>query len=316
MRPIRIALVLASLLAAFSTPVHAASVVVQDPVGVRVFDPVFASISGTGFEAVADVLAGHFGAAVDVPGAGSLNAQAGLFDPLRFTNTSSGAVPFPIAAGFSGDYDLVFLDVTGAVATQVTGVLSARIGGLLRFASATHDLRIDAAGSTSTITSSSSGGTVAVLQADLDALIMTLAVPGLTLNPGETIEIGLSISTTDQVNAPVTGTGKAAADFCCSAQLSLLLPPGVQLENDTGRTLAWVTSIPASVPEPSSALLFGSAAAFYGMLLRSRRAPHIMPRATWVIVQKLSTDASVLNVLKSASLSKIRSSTKRASASA
>jgi hypothetical protein len=261
LRQLRFALVFASLLAAFLTPVEAASVFVQDPVGNRVIDPVFASISGPGFEAVAHLIAGDFGAAVDVPGHGGLNVAAGIFDPLRITNTTSGSVSLPpLVMGVTGDYDLVFLDVTGAVATQVTAVLATRLGGVQRFARATHDLRIDALGPTSNVTDSSSGGTVTVAQADLAALAMTLALPGITLNQNETIEISVLISTTDQVNAPVTGTGKASADFCCSAQLSLLLPPGVQLANDTGQTLSWITNAPTSVPEPSGAILLGSAA--------------------------------------------------------
>jgi len=263
---LRSALAALSLIAAWST--QAQSVFVSSTTGPHITDPLFAQSSGPGFQTVADLVGGRFGAAVDFSGGlPNLNAQAGA-TLIGFTNTgpSFSGIAF---ARVTGDptltYDLVQSVPTAQVFTQVISTLSGAIGvGTGQFvARAEHRLFRSVSGSTSTLLPTTvGGGAVTVNQADFFGLDLLLSFP-FTLDTGQTLTMSSSIST-----SAFGGTlDRALADFCCSAQLTLQLPIGASVVNNTGQTLTWVTV----VREPSVMWLF--VAGLVPMVYRARRRP-------------------------------------------
>ena len=106
---------------------------------------------------------------------------------------------------------------------------------------------------------------VTIEQATYGALAFTLALPEVTLNPGDSLSINAFLGVqsrmiTDFSYGP-TGITDAAST---PARLQLVLPRGSQITSDAGVPLTWIT-----VPEPSLAVLVGVALA---LLARSQKS--------------------------------------------
>jgi len=174
--------------------------------------------------------------------------RSGTLAPVRFTNTGLTAISGIVSARVTGGYSLIRgSGPNDVISTQVFNILSGGIDFTTTefFAEAIHTLVMNANQSVSSpIPVVSGGGTVAFGQADffgLDALLSFV----FTLNPGQRLSVSFQIF---PAVFPGDG-GHAIADFCCSAQLSMVLPIGAQVSNDTGQTLSWVTT---PVPEPAT----------------------------------------------------------------
>jgi len=264
------------LTAAWST--QAQSVFVKGNTSPIVTDPLFAQDSAPWFEAVADLVSGDIGAAVDFTGGGlpNLNAQAGM-TLLGFTNTGP-SFSSTFSVHVTGDpiltYDLDASVPSATLGTQVISTLSGAIGvGVNQFvAREEHRLTHTPSGFSNTLLPpiTAGGGTVTVNQANFLGLDLDLSFP-FTLATGQTLSVSFSIST-----SAFGGTAdRALADFCCSAHLSLELPVGASVVNNTGQTLSWVTVVP-EVPEPSVTWLL--LAGLAPMVYRARRLSSYSPR--------------------------------------
>jgi hypothetical protein len=256
----------------------AATVFVQypDPGGPGITrHPTFATLPGPGFFAEADLLNGLFKARSESPDASF--AYAGL-QGFTFTNPL-GNSPILLPAGalgvnITGLYTLDPPAIGGgsldsAGGANIIGVLSVNDGSVGRVARGDHTIGtrwVNGAvlNTTNTTTPTTlNGGTVLFNKATLTDLDMTLLMPAMTIDPGETLEITFSLQTIQGANSAGV---KSLADASNSAQLFFNLPAGVSLIDNAGGTLTWVKPVPL----PGAFSLFGIALA--GMAVRLRRA--------------------------------------------
>jgi hypothetical protein len=238
-----------------AAPAHAASVYVRHE-SIREIDPALATFTDATHDASADLAAGAFLAFATAPSQGTFTTTAaGLQNQLIFTNNN----PFPItrsagslSAHISGAYSVV--NPAFAVGTQVDSLARLTVqttgatGGTFT-AEHHHALRRNGnpASDQNIVTPlSTNGASVVVTQATFTDLDVDLLMPTLTLAPGAAMRLSFQLD--------MTVNGLSESDFFSTggAQLSLVLPAGVTLDNDFG-TLNWVT-----VPEPSAALLLGA----------------------------------------------------------
>ncbi|WP_415878949.1 hypothetical protein [Methylomonas sp. TEB] len=255
----------------------AATVFVQypDPSGSGITsDPAFATQTGAGFFAEADLLSAVFKARSESPDASF--AYAGL-QGLTFTNPLGNA-PILLPAGalgvnITGQYTLGPLIPNSGASAGITGVLSINDGSLARVARGDHFVNISQASNgfsyppTNTTTPiTQNGGTVLFNTATLTNLDMTLLMPAMTIDPGETLEITFLLQTIQGANSAGV---KSLADASNSAKLFFNLPAGVSLVDNAGGTLTWVKPVPL----PGAFSLFGIALASAAVRLR-RAAPH------------------------------------------
>jgi hypothetical protein len=255
----------------------AATVFVQYPdpvVGGITRHPTFATKSGPGFFAEADLLVGKFKARSESPDASF--AYAGV-QGFTFTNPLGNA-PILLPAGalgvnITGLYTLGPLVPNSGASGAISGALGVNDGSLAIVARGDHFVNIGQASNglpypptNRTTPTTLNGGTVLFNKATLTELDMTLLMPAITIDPGETLEITFLLETIQGAN----GAGvKSLADASNSAQLFFNLPAGVNLVDNAGGTLAWVKPVPL----PGAFSLFGIALA--GMAVRLRRAtPH------------------------------------------
>lgn len=257
----------------------AATVFVQYPGGTGItVDPVLATQAGPGFAAEADLFGGGFKAESEAPDAGF--AYAGLRD-LVFTNTGAAPIvlgPGAISANVTAAYTLgpPTPSRTSTANATVIGVLSVTEGGVARVARGDHavgirweDGAVFGTPTNTALTSNSNGGAVAFNTTTLSALDMTLLMPALTIDPGETIELEFLLQTIVGAN----GAGvKALADAFNSAYLSIDLPVGASLASNAGGPLTWVTPVPLPGTLPLMGTAFGAVAVRL-YRLRRRRIP-------------------------------------------
>ena len=196
---------------------------------------------------------------------------------VGFTNTGP-SFSSTFSVHVTGDpiltYDLDASGPSATLGTQVISTLSGAIGvGVNQFvAREEHRLTHTPSGVSNTLLPpiTAGGGTVTVNQANFLGLDLDLSFP-FTLATGQTLSVSFSIST-----SAFGGTAdRALADFCCSAHLSLELPVGASVVNNTGKTLSWVTVVP-EVPEPSVTWLL--LAGLAPMVYRARRLSSYSPR--------------------------------------
>lgn len=262
-RTLRLASVVALLASAW--PAQAAVVYVQAPGGLPITDPMSAQVAGSGFEAAADLVNGRFGASGEYSGIPSTTwtVRSGTLAPVKFTNTGATAISGVVSAHVTGSYSLIRgSGPNDVVSTQVYNILSGGIDFTSTefHAEAVHTLVRNANQSVSLPTTQvSGGGVVSFGQTDFSALDALLSFP-FTLGPGQRLSVSYLIN---PAVYPGNG-GHAVADFCCSAQLSMVLPVGAEVSNDTGQTLNWVTVVPG--PPTLGLLMTGFAVA----LTRSR----------------------------------------------
>jgi len=171
---------LASVLLTSAWPAQAALVFVQAPDGPPLTNPTFAQVAGAGFEAVADLVGGRFGASGEFFGVPptTWTVRSGTLDPVRFTNTGATAISGIVSARVTGSYSLTRgSGPNDVIATQVFNILSGGIDFTTTefFAEAIHTLVMNVNQSVSqSIPVVSGGETVAFGQADffgLDALL-------------------------------------------------------------------------------------------------------------------------------------------------
>ncbi|MCQ8106289.1 hypothetical protein NP590_19445 [Methylomonas sp. SURF-2] len=253
----------------------AATVFVQypDPGGPGITsDPTFATRTGPGFFTEADLGSAYFKAKSESPDASF--AYAGLQN-LTFTNPL-GSAPILLPAGalgvnITGQYSFGPPAPSGesTAGASIIGVLSVNDGSVARVARGDHTLGthwVNGAvfNPTNTTTPTTlNGGTVLFNTATLTNLDMTLLMPAMTIDPGETLELTFLLQTITGAN----GSGvKSLADASNSARIFLNLPAGVSLIDNAGTTLSWVKPVPL----PGAFSLFGMALA--GLVMCRRRA--------------------------------------------
>ena len=247
--------------------------------------PVLVFKNGPDYMLSANILTGEFKLRADAQGwaAGLSNANsAGTLQPLQFTNT--GLATITIAAGRpafapggpAGLHAVVNADLIGsppfpygpAISTSVavTGVLMARIQGAAgqrEFVAGMNHQEVtlyNPDGSVQDfvqfVSKTETGGALAFQGGGSGLVNINLLMPQLVLDPGDRLELSFSLSG----NASDSST----IDAYNTARLSLTLPYGVTLANDSGQPLSWVTNAP--IPEPSSLAMFaiglGIAAAY------------------------------------------------------
>jgi hypothetical protein len=222
----------------------------------------FITASGSGVAAEADLVSGSLRASASQDGTTSdttfdANASSDFYD-IRLTNDGGSPVTF------GGSLHPLTLDLTvtmsdaGAGDGRVDHVVSAGIGGNINGVALPEESRLDFQYSTTwdgTVASHSpvtlqSQSDVTITQATYDALIATLALPEVTLNPRDhlSLQVFLAVRTsmiTDLAYGP-TGTTDGAST---PAQLRLVVPRGSNIRSDD-LVASWIV-----VPEPSLTLL-------------------------------------------------------------
>jgi hypothetical protein len=90
---------------------------------------------------------------------------------------------------------------------------------------------------------------------------MSFLMPEMVLDPGARMQVSFVLEGTARDGSTV--------DAYNTAQLCLVLPFGVTLDNDTGQPLAWVSNAPA-VPEPQTYALLLAGLGMVGVAARRR----------------------------------------------
>src|SRR5215470_20139816 len=156
-------------------PAQAALVFVQAPEGLPLTNPTFAQDAGAGFEAVADLVRGRFGASGEFSGVPptTWTVRSGTLAPVRFTNTGATAISGVVSAHVTGSYSLIRgSGPNDVISTQVFNILSGGIDFTTTefFAEHIHTLVMNANQSVSSSIPVVSGGGTVVAQADFFGL--------------------------------------------------------------------------------------------------------------------------------------------------
>jgi hypothetical protein len=264
-------------------PAAAVQVFVQHGGVVTRVPPLLAEASGPDYMASADALAGKFkvyGAASDdyrVTG-----ALAGTERPYEFTNNPiNGQVTI-----LPGIYAHVHADVFGAppaslatggndgTTNDVQATLSVKVldgigvGTFLAQALYQEFTEYNLDGSVKRFDASfrkfqeTNGASVVTSGGSGISVNMSFLMPAMVLDPGARMQISFLLEGTARDGSTV--------DAYNTAQLSLVLPYGVTLDNDTGKQLAWVSNAPA-VPEPQTYALLLAGLGMVGVAAHRRR---------------------------------------------
>lgn len=214
-------------------------------------DPVFATITDGGAFAEADLATGLFkGRAFHDGAAQSLIATVAYsgIEDLTFTNTGpapvviGGAFPFDVtlSAAFAHTVDPLGI---GSWETQLIAIFLVDVAG-----DPLRQAEIDFTGgenwnnglqsSAFDLTPTSLGGTSATITTGtLSALDVTLSMGKITLDPGETMTVSLTLLPI----AVADGAGfTATTDMASTAHVRLTLPAGVSLSSNASTPLDWV----------------------------------------------------------------------------
>jgi len=275
-------------------PAAAVQVFVQHQAAVT-RNPLIASVSGPGFMASADALAGEF----KVYGAASDDIRvngnrAGTERPYEFTNLTVSQMT--IAAGTPAIGLFPPLGLTAEVHADVFAAPPAsllRPGGTNRTVNdvqATFSVKVlDGIGVGSFIAQAlyqefteynldgtvkdfvasfrkfqeTNGATVVTSGGSGISLNMSFLMPTMVLDPGARMQVSFELESTARDGSTI--------DAYNTAQLSLVLPFGVTLDNDSGESLDWVSNAPA-VPEPQTYALLLAGLGLIGLAAR-RRSP-------------------------------------------
>lgn len=233
-------------------------------------NPLIASVSGPGFMASADAVAGEFKVYGIASNAIRNNGnRAGTERPYEFTNNPiNGQITI-----LPGTYAHVHADVFGSPpASLATGGNNSTTNDVQATLSVTI---LDGIGTRSFLAQAlyqetteyhpdgtlkdfdayfrkfqeTNGATVLLSGGSGISLNMSFQMPAMVLDPGARMQVSFLLEGTARDGSTV--------DAYNTARLSLVLPFGVTLENDSGQPLAWVSNAPA-VPEPQTyALLLG-----------------------------------------------------------
>lgn len=262
-----LALTLASLAASASPATAAPSIYVQHE-ATRVVDPVATSFLDANHAASSSLGTGNFRALATTPAAQVLSSTgAGIESNVIFTNQN--AFPFTIWKGtlgahFAGTYSVVppgpSLD-TGADSNIFLAVLTTGATPTNYSVSLDHALRTDGipANDVNQVTpETTNGATYAVTSASFTSFSGDLAMPTITLQPGQSLIVAFQLDAFAQRNS--------TADFFNSggAQLHFDLPAGIVLATNSTVPLAWVT-----VPEPGGVAMLG--AGFSALMALAKR---------------------------------------------
>lgn len=253
-----------------------------DESGAQLSDPAFVTSSGPAHDAEADLQSGTVKALVSAAAPAGFpllgrSLTAGIADVFL---VNAGATPIVASSGFlTLALDGAFSFMTAGSGSREANVyvnalleasLVPALGGGAQFYSAgigtSHGWSpFQGFFSDYTEISEVNGGTVTVAQNDAGGLRADLAMPAITLNPNDRLQISLSLFT--GVNA---SNGLAATnDFYNTARLSLVLPADALISSNATVPLEWVS---AEVPAPSAAWLLATGLAGVLGACRRRRA--------------------------------------------
>lgn len=275
-------------------PAAAVQVFVQHGGVVTRVPPLLAEASGPDYMASADALMGEFkvyGAASDdyrVTG-----AIAGTERPYEFTNSTISQMTIPAGTPAIGLFPPLGLtaevhaDVfaappaslstggTNRTTNDVQATFSVKIldgvgvGTFLAQALYQESTEYNLDGTVKNFDASfrklqeTNGASVVTSGGSGISVNMSFLMPTLVLDPGARMQVSFVLAGTARDGSTV--------DAYNTAQLSLVLPYGVTLDNDSGQPLAWVTNAPA-VPEPQTYALLLAGLGMVGVAARLRRA--------------------------------------------
>jgi PEP-CTERM motif len=218
--------------------------------------PSFVTAAAGGATAETDVAGGTAKAlSIDVGNPSGIVTYAYSNFEVLFQNTGPVAIGFG-AGAINATVDASFLhtlgtDAFGTAAHILTASLYGQGGGLNSGAGVSYQAAVFNRSSSPTLDFRllPNAGFIATGSADLAALSVALAFPAFSLQPGETLRVGLNLTTNAWGYAPGGGPWSATTDAFNTASVSMLLPAGTELVSQ--QPLSWVTV----VPEPSSGAL-------------------------------------------------------------
>jgi hypothetical protein len=217
--------------------------------------------SGASFATSANASAGELKAKSTYP---NLYAE-GTVDYLF---TVGAPVSLSFKAAFDGTYLYSGLPnaITGAGA-QVSLGLGTLVSTYVTQQAVTYT---DASGhiynSYDSVSCSPAGPDCTIASHDYTGISGTIELDTPTLSPGVVYDLSSGLH--------IQGTDGVTEDFYDTDRLSLVLPAGVNLVNDTGAPLSWITSAAMPVPSPPSILLLATALAGLA-LAKIPRAPKV-----------------------------------------
>ncbi len=216
-------------------------------------DPTFADIATGAADAETDALSGTVKARSIDSGntSGILTYAYGNFEVL-FQNTGPVAIGFG-AGAINATVNASFArtlgsDAFGTASQLLTASLYGQGGGLNSGAGVSYRAAEFNRSSSPTLDFdlNPNAGFTATGAADLASLAVALAFPAFSLEPGQTLRVGLNLTTNAWGYAPGGGPWSATTDAFNTATIAMALPEGVRLES--AQPLAWVTQ----VPEPAT----------------------------------------------------------------
>jgi hypothetical protein len=276
-----------------SAPAWGVVVYVQHQQTVDDQNPLIAFASGPGYELSANILTGEFKAFAQASSTVPVNNNfSGTLRPLVMMNPSTapavtipaGAPVFPLgtSAGLAADVNAdLFAGPPFRLASGGSAVTTMRVGGRLfvRVVGGSGAGEYRAQGLHQTTVTYNRDGSVFDVETDFDkqetggatvllgpgggtGVNMSFLLPELMLDPGARLELDFQLD--------VGAFDGSTVNALNTAQLSLTLPAGVTLDNDTGQPLAWVSNAPA-IPEPQSLALMALGLGLVVTIARRRR---------------------------------------------
>lgn len=217
-------------------------------------DPAFVEVSSPGdYDALADIGAGAFRArSISTPGSVDF-AYAGTLSDLTLTNAGATAIVLP-AGSLRVDIEAAYtrsvvsdsqLDSASHEVIVILGLRDAFVAsGVVR-----HNV-IERGGTPNLIETTlgtdeinNNGITYEIASETASKLEASIVAPEVTLGPGQSLALGVTLQTTAFLQGATTSTTDAFGPGL-GVQLSLALPPGVTLSNDASVPLDWVTQSP------------------------------------------------------------------------
>ena len=255
---------LGQLTASFSTMV--AEVGLSNAPSVRADDPSVAEVTLTSGHALADLASGQLRSSASMADTWAVDATAVARSQLIFLNTGVTNVSFAagsVRAQVDASYGRTLgLDQQGMATTVFSVVFSGTAPGVN-----------GAAGASVVVQEANrvgwpvfyyqpgvSGGFTLTGSANATLLDLDLTMPAFTLQPGESLDLRLGITSVASAGGTAGLGWSAFVDAEHTAQLAMVLPAGVELLS--AQPLNWVTT----VPEPATAWLLP-----VGLLLVLRR---------------------------------------------